>query len=133
MFNADINIDVSAVIRSVKYLLKYIYKGLDRVVVVITDPTNEIQQHIDIRYLSATGRVDSLLSFKKHTEWSPVTRLIVHLPKQHNIIFNKNEDLVVVAKRATHQRTTLTAYFAYNVQNADGRNMVYADFPAHHV
>jgi hypothetical protein len=38
-----------------------------------------------------------------------------------------------VAKRATRQRTTLTAYFAYNVQNADGRNMVYTDFPVDHV
>jgi hypothetical protein len=29
-------------------------------------------------------------------EWLPVTRLVVHLPGQHNVIFNENEDLVVV-------------------------------------
>ncbi len=38
-----------------------------------------------------------------------------------------------MAERAAHQKTTLTAYFAYNAQNANGRNVVYADFPADHV
>jgi hypothetical protein len=41
--------------------------------------------------------------------------------------------LAVVAKDATRQKTTLIAYFVYNAQNAHGRNMVYADFPADHV
>ncbi len=83
--------------------------------------------------MSAAEGVNSLLSFKKHMEWLPVTRLVVYLPWQHNIIFNENEDLVAVAERAAHQKTTLIVYFAYNAQNADGRNVVYADFPADHV
>jgi hypothetical protein len=133
MFNAHINIEVSAGIRSVKYLFKYVYKGPDRVAVVIAGPTNEIQQYIDAQYLSVAEGVDSLLSFKKHTEWPPVTQLVVHLPGQHNVVFNENEDLAIVAERATRQKTTLTAYFAYNAQNVDGQHMVYADFPANHV
>jgi hypothetical protein len=55
------------------------------------------------------------------------------LPGHHNVIFNENEELAAVAKCAAHQKTTLTAYFAYNTQNANGRNVVYADFPADHV
>jgi hypothetical protein len=42
MFNAHFNVEVSAGIRSVKYLLKYVYKGHDRVAAVIAGPTNEI-------------------------------------------------------------------------------------------
>jgi hypothetical protein len=42
MFNAHINVEVSAGIQSVKYLFKYIYKGLDHVTAVIAGPTNEI-------------------------------------------------------------------------------------------
>jgi hypothetical protein len=38
-----------------------------------------------------------------------------------------------MAERVAHQKTTLTAYFAYNAKNADGQNAVYADFPANHV
>jgi hypothetical protein len=55
------------------------------------------------------------------------------LPRQHNVIFNKNEALAVVAKCAACQITTLTTYFAYNAQHADGRSVVYADFPVNHV
>ncbi len=128
-----LNILVSADIRSVKYFLKYVYKGPDRVVAVIISPTNEIQQYIDTRYLSATEGVDSLLSLKKHMKRSLVTQLVVHLPRRHNVIFNENEDLATMAERATHQRTTLTAYFVYNAQNADGRNVMYANFPIDHV
>jgi hypothetical protein len=89
MFNAHINVEVSADIWSVKYLFKYIYKGPDHVAAVIADPTNEIQQYIEARYLSVAEGVNSLLSFKKHTEWLPVTRLLLHLPRQHNFIFNE--------------------------------------------
>jgi hypothetical protein len=56
---------------------------------VIAGSTNEIHQYIDARYLSVAEGVDSLLLFKKHTEWSPVTRLVVHLLGQHNVILMK--------------------------------------------
>jgi hypothetical protein len=81
MFNAHINIKVSVGIRSVKYLFKYVYKGPDHVVAVIVGSINEIQQYIDVQYLSVVEGVDSLLSFKKHMKWLPITRLIVHLPR----------------------------------------------------
>ncbi len=68
-----INVEVSAGIRSVKYLFKYVYKGPDCVAAVIAGPINEIQQYIDAKYLSVAEGVDSLLSFKKHMEWPPVT------------------------------------------------------------
>jgi hypothetical protein len=41
--------------------------------------------------------------------------------------------LAVVAKCVAHLRTTLIAYFAYNNQNVDGQNVVYADFLIDHV
>jgi hypothetical protein len=133
MFNAHINVEVFVDIRSVKYLFKYIHKGLDHVTAVIVGTINKIQQYIDARYLSVVEGVDSLLLFKKHMEWPLVIRLLIHLPEQHNVIFNENENLAVVAKHVACQRIALTAYFAYNAQNADGRNVVYADFPADHV
>jgi hypothetical protein len=83
--------------------------------------------------LSTTKGVDSLLSFKKHTEWPLVIRLVVYLLGQHNVIFNENEDLAVVVERAAGQRTTMIAYFVYNAQNVDGQNMMYANFLANHV
>ncbi len=132
-FNAHINVEVSAGIWSVKYLFKYIYKGEDRAAVRVDGPINEIQQYIDARYLSASEAINSLLSFKKHTEWPPVTRLGVHLSGQHNVVFNEDEDLAVVAQRAADQPTTLTGYFAFNAANEGSREVLYTDFPRQHV
>jgi hypothetical protein len=42
-----INVEVSTGIRSVKYLLKYVFKGQDYVVAMIVGPTNKIQQYIN--------------------------------------------------------------------------------------
>jgi hypothetical protein len=38
-----------------------------------------------------------------------------------------------VVEHAAYQKTTLTAYFVYNAQNANGWNVVYADFFVNHV
>jgi hypothetical protein len=132
-FNAHINIEVSAGIRSVKYLFKYVYKGQDRAMVQVDGPTNEIKQYIDAQYLSATKAVDSLLLFKKHNEWPPIARLVVHLLGQHNVVFNEDDDLEAVAQCAVNQQTTLTRYFAYNAANEGSRHVLYTDFPREHV
>jgi hypothetical protein len=41
--------------------------------------------------------------------------------------------LAAVAEHVARQKTTLITYFAYDAQNADGRNVVYTDFPANYV
>jgi hypothetical protein len=132
-FNAHINVEVSAGIRSVKYLFKYVYKGQDCATVQVDGPTNEIKQYIDARYLSAAEVVDSMFLFKKHNEWPLIARLVVHLLGQHNVVFNEYDDLEAVAQRATNQQTTLTRYFAYNAANEGSRHVLYTDFPQQHV
>jgi hypothetical protein len=99
MFNAHITIEVLVGIWSVKYLFKYVFKCFNRVAMVIVGPTNEIQQYIDVWYLNTIEGVDSLLSFKKHIKWPLVTRLVIHLPGQHNVIFSENENLAIVVER----------------------------------
>ncbi len=66
-------------------------------------------------------------------EWSLVTWLVIHLPGQHNVIFNENEDLTTMAEHDAHLKTSLSAYFVYNAQNANGQNVVHTDFPVDHV
>jgi len=91
------------------------------------------RRHNDGRYLSGAEVVDFLLSFKKHTEWPPVTWLVVHLPGQHNVVFNEDDDLEVVAQRTANQQIILTGYFVYNAANKGSRHVLYTDFPQQHV
>ncbi len=58
---------------------------------------------------------------------------MVHLPGQHNIVFNEDDDLEAVAQHAANQQTTLTGYFAYNAANEGSRHVLYTDFPRQHV
>jgi hypothetical protein len=55
------------------------------------------------------------------------------LLRKHDVIFNENEDLAIMAKRVARHKTTLITYFPYNAQNVDGRNVEYVDFPVDHV
>jgi hypothetical protein len=57
----------------------------------------------------------------------------VHLPGQHNVVFNEDEDLAMVAQRAADQPTTLTGYFVFNTANEGSREVLYTDFPRQHV
>ncbi|KAI9920092.1 hypothetical protein PsorP6_015755 [Peronosclerospora sorghi] len=68
-----------------------------------------------------------------HFEWPPVTRLVVYLPGQHNVLFREDEDLAQVPKRAAGQLTTLTAYFAYNAEHEDSLHVLYVGFPKYYV
>jgi hypothetical protein len=58
---------------------------------------------------------------------------VVHLPGQHNVVFNEDDDLEVVAQCAASQQITLTGYFAYNATNEGSRHVLYTDFPRQHV
>lgn len=76
------NVEVVSNIRLVKYIFKYAYKGHDRAHVELGQRADEIQQHIDARYLGAAEAVWRLFEFPIHGASHSVERLSVHLPGQ---------------------------------------------------
>ncbi|GBN15406.1 hypothetical protein AVEN_187086-1 [Araneus ventricosus] len=87
-FNAPINGEVCASVKSVKYLYEYVYKGYDAASVRFENQNtleqDEILSFLDGRYVSALEAMWRLnkfyLSEKSHT----VVRLAVHLPDQQD-------------------------------------------------
>jgi len=55
-YDAHINVEACALVKSVKYICKYVYKGHDRTIVEITSNTNhqndEVLQYPDCRYIT---------------------------------------------------------------------------------
>ena len=51
-YNYHINVEICSSIRLVKYLYKYIYKGLDHVIISIKNSQDEITNYINARYVS---------------------------------------------------------------------------------
>lgn len=134
MFGCHINVECAVSFASVKYVSKYICKGHDRATMQVNS-NDEISQFIDGRYLSPSQSVWRILQFQIHEQHPSITRLQVHLPGQHLVTFDPDEDPQSVLERAANKRTTLTAFFAANLDagalGIEARKYTYPEFPQH--
>lgn len=134
-FDCHINCESVASSGSLKYLFKYMQKGGDLASVEME--VDEIKQHMNGRYISASESIHRIFHFDMHEQVPNVVRLQVHLPGQHMVVFNPEEDYHSVQQRASGERTTLTAWFAANaneeVLGGLAKQYTYQDFPQHFV
>ena len=112
-YDCHINVEVCISVKAIKYIHKYIYKGHDRTTLEFTGD-DEIKQYLDARYISACECCWRLLEFNMHCEEPNVVRLPVHLPDQHMVYFDPNDDAEDIVDRNTTKDTCLTAYFVAN-------------------
>ena len=133
-YNAHINFELCASIRSVKYLYKYIYKGPDRTIAGVTERVNdrdEITTYVDERYLGSCEAAYRIFDFNVSGRHPSVMLLAGHEPDRQSVLYTP-ENAQVVADNAAH--TTLTAYFAKNAQlpsDHPTRRILYHNFPLH--
>ena len=132
-YNAHINVEVCGSVQAVKYIHKYIYKGGDRVTVTVDSDQNEIKRYLHGRYIGPTEAIWRLFEFDTHKEQPPVTHLTLHLPGHHAVYFDGNDNPAEVQAQVEAALSTLIAFFAYNMQNEDGRQYLYHEFPEHFV
>ncbi|CAH2017253.1 unnamed protein product [Acanthoscelides obtectus] len=145
-YEAHINVEACSSMKSVKYLLKYIYKGFDRAQIVvrtveedgqtttIQEPMyNEIQMFLDVRYVSAPEAMWRIYTFEMHDMSHAIIKLFVHLPNMQQVYFNTNSTIPDVVERAATQHTTLTGWFALNTQDEEARQYTYVQIPYNYV
>ena len=129
---AHINVEVCGTIHAIKYVHKYIYKGTDRAVLSVAED-DEVQQHLNGRYISPSEAVWRLFEYPVHKEWPPVEPLAVHLPNQQLVTFLADSTAEDLRARLNRSATTLTAFFRQNADSATGRDLLYQDFPTRFV
>lgn len=139
-FNCHINVESSVSFASFKYIHKYVHKGPDRATVQLggdATAVDEISEFIDARYVTAPEAVWRILQNTLHEQVPNVIRLQLHLPGQHMVVYNPNEDLATICQRAANEKTMLTAFFETNRrEDAIGsfaRRLTYQEFPQHFV
>jgi hypothetical protein len=129
-YNAHINVEVCASVKSIKYIHKYIYKGHDRTTMIL-GTGDEIKQYVDSRYIAPHEAVHRILEFTMHEELPNVYRLPVHLPNQQTVVFDPEATPEQMQRRIdllTHTR--LTRFFEANENNMPGaRALTYQEFP----
>lgn len=62
-FDCHLNVEICSSIKCVKYLYKYVYKGADRCSMSVSDNQDEIQQHVDGRWVSAQEALWRIFQF----------------------------------------------------------------------
>jgi len=132
-YDCHINVEISASVKSVKYIHKYIYKGHDRATVQVGN-VDEIQEYIDGRYIGPVEACWHLFEFPMHQELPSVYRLPVHLQNEQQVYFQGNDDLQDVLDRPSANKTRLTEWFKANQEYPDTASQhFYQDFPQHFV
>ncbi|RID65595.1 LOW QUALITY PROTEIN: hypothetical protein BRARA_D00779 [Brassica rapa] len=133
-YEAHINVEWYNRTSAVKYLFKYITKGVDRASAVIekenTTTTfdtvdsgepkekvikqrNEIQEYIEARYLSACESMWRTFAFHIHKRKSSVEKLIIHLEGEHNITIKETDNLGRVIRKQVLRRQCLLNEWYY--------------------
>jgi len=98
----------------------------------VSNKDDEIQRHIDSRFVGASEGVWRIFQFPIHKQVPNVVRLQIHLPGCHFVVFDPDEPPERVNARAAQEKTTLTAFFRANADPAMAsvaRELTYQEFP----
>jgi hypothetical protein len=100
IYNYHINVEICSSIKAVKYMYKYIYKGLDRASYSVDKSNNgdkvvidEIKRFGDARCVTPPEVVYQLYDFSLYHMYSPILQLTVHLPGMHMVAYNERDDM----------------------------------------
>jgi len=108
---------------------KYTFKAPDSTMVAV----NEIDAHLAGRLLSVSEAVHRLLALSLHKEWPPVTRLDIHLPKHHNMVFDPTADDDELYLQSQLATSTLLAFFQLNQRDPRAQSLLYHEVPEQYV
>ncbi|XP_027082486.1 uncharacterized protein [Coffea arabica] len=136
LFDCHMNVEICSMVKLVKYLYKYVYKGHDRVSFHIYSENNpdnidEIKNFQAGRWVAAAEAFWRIYRFNLNEMTPVVYTLQLHLPGQQMISFHKNTNLADLLDRADFSKTMLTEFFHMNKTNKRAQNLkcLYRDFP----
>ena len=129
LFDCHINIEISAELKTVKYLSKYIYKGPDRATIEISGGMQDkIKAHLDGWFIGPTEACWKIFKFNIHGESPAVQCFLIHFPNEHYVKFHAHLTVNKVLAKQNVKKTQLTAWFDYNSTHNDGLGLIYQQF-----
>ncbi|CAN6903661.1 unnamed protein product [Brassica oleracea var. botrytis] len=132
---------------AIKYLFKYINKGNDRVTAAASIPkevpTNEvggetnvideIKRYFDCRYVSPGEGSWRIFGFEIHHSSTTVQRLAVHLPGEHHMTYESDDDVDDILAKEANQTSQLLEWMKMNERDEEARQLGYIEFPLFYV
>uniref|UniRef100_A0A0A9DV49 ATP-dependent DNA helicase n=1 Tax=Arundo donax TaxID=35708 RepID=A0A0A9DV49_ARUDO len=143
-FQAHINVKWCNKGIFIKYLFKYVTKGLDCGKAYLerirngedaphddeTQTINEVKEYLDCRYICEQDACWRIFGFDIHRHFSPVERLPVHLPNENNIVYDAQANMSQVICNENLRKTILTEWFVANKLHPNARKLTYCEFPS---
>jgi hypothetical protein len=133
-YQAHINIEYCNKSNCIKYLFKYINKGVDRVTAALQtsedECVDEIRQYYDCRFLSPSESIWRIFAFKIHNRNPSVVRLTFHEEGKQTVVFRDSSDLNSVLSRNRQKDTMFLAWMEANRRYPQGRHLTYGQFPS---
>ncbi|KAA6356796.1 MAG: putative ATP-dependent DNA helicase PIF1, partial [Streblomastix strix] len=123
-YNAHINVEHCASLKSIKYVFKYVFKPSDRSMFQVTSNSNEdgspqnvsvdeVQNYIDGFYMCAHEAYMKIMGVALQRLSHSVIRLAIHLPNEQFVYFQEGNE-TSAALNPNSNKTTLTAFFTLN-------------------
>ncbi|XP_074314477.1 uncharacterized protein LOC141649693 [Silene latifolia] len=137
-FDCHLNVEVCSMIKAVKYLYKYVYKGHDQISIALTDNNNveaidEISSYQAARWISPLEAAWRIFRFSLNEVHPNVVTLQVHLPNMQTVVFRPFEQVENVIDDEYRTTTMLTSFFHRNTYDIYARTLTYQQFPEHYV
>jgi len=132
-YNAHINVEVCTTVNAIKYIHKYIYKGSDLTTVSIEDDYDEINMHIQMRYLGPTQAAWQIFGFPVHEKKPAIEVLSVHEPGKQPIAWPEGATDKTIRDIIDSSRSKLMAYFEIHRKNPNGEKYLYHEIPTYFV
>ena len=79
-------------------------------------PRDEISEYEDMRYVGSVEACWHIFGFEIHDRFPAVCALRVHLPEEHQIIFDEDTEMEALENQ---RETELTAFFDFNKSSLD--------------
>ena len=132
---AYINVEICASVKAIKYIYKYVYKGIDQATVYISiaDQLDEVGIYLQCYYVSPIEVVVRLFEFYTYEEYPPVVRLLVYLEGKQPIFFQVDVTVEEVEVAIERRQTELMGFFVYNAAYSSSCNLLYIDFLIYYV
>jgi len=108
----------------IKYLLKYINKGYDRITAALVpvenedgtteQSVNEIKHYLDGRYISPCEACWRIFSFQIHKRSPVVERLYFYLPGENSVIFEDSDDIDALLSKPIVKKSMFNSWLQAN-------------------
>ena len=130
-FDCHINVEFIGSFTTIKYVYKYVHKGVDVSTVGIQEVNekDEVTRFINARTIDPYDAHWRISEYRVQERFPAVQKLAIHTEGQHQVIFREG-----LASKALEEvkDTTLMAFFKLNKDDPDARKFKYQDIPKYY-